>query len=71
MIRRRRPDPRVTAILDALHDANIEPIGPTDLRTIALALDDRIRLHAGTPAGEAALHTRTKIAHLETITRKA
>lgn len=68
-MRRRRRDRRVDEILDALDEVDVEPITPADLRIIGHALDDRIRMHAGTPAGEAALIVRTKIARLVQIAR--
>lgn len=38
-----------------------EPMTPSDLRVICLALEDRIGRHLGTPAGEAASKVRNKI----------
>lgn len=42
--------------------ADLEPITPHDLRIINLALEDRARMYAGDPAGEAAEQVRAKIA---------
>lgn len=58
----RRPRSRTTAkIVDAILADERAHLDSTDLRTIALALEDRMRAHAGTPAGQAAHRTRSKV----------
>jgi hypothetical protein len=58
----RRPRSRTTSkIVEAILADERAHLDSTDLRTMAIALEDRMRNHAGTPAGQAAARTRAKL----------
>ena len=56
---RREAEIRNQTIRDLL--GTVDLITDSDLRIVKLALEDRARIHAGTPAGEAAGHVRAKL----------
>lgn len=58
----RRPrTPSTSKIVEAILSDERAHLDSTDLRTMSLALEDRMRDHAGTPAGQAAARTRAKL----------